>query len=355
MRTPTSIVLLLAASAALVGCGGQTGAPTTPAGSPSAPATQPAAAALVPAAEGTTTYPLTLTTPYGTTTLEERPERIAVVGGLGEVDVVLALGVKPVVSPEKADGWAWYPQFTEQLAEATVINPWADAMEIEAILSAKPDLIVAFSGDVENNYERMAKIAPVLGFETADGDPGDWRAVTTAVGAALDLTKAADQAIADAEQHVADVAAENPQFAGKTLAVLINRGQASGIEFVNAAGTPAEEILSGLGIAPHPNAAAFAGDNWEVSLENIGMVDGDGLLIAQHGGEGTVEDAESWLSASPLFQALNVVKEDRVSYLLPDPTTGGLDIAWSFSHPTAVNLVWTVDALNEALEGSFPR
>ncbi|WP_287220865.1 hypothetical protein [Rhodococcus sp. (in: high G+C Gram-positive bacteria)] len=39
----------------------------------------------LPEAEGTTTYPLTLHTPYGETVLEERPERIAIVGGLGEL------------------------------------------------------------------------------------------------------------------------------------------------------------------------------------------------------------------------------------------------------------------------------
>lgn len=350
MRSPRLIALLVAALAMVAGCAsGQTQssqpAATSPASSPAA------SSALLPAAEAATDYPLELVTPYGTTTLQQRPERIAVIGGLGELDAALALGVRPVTTPEAADSWAWYPPFTEQLSQATLVNPWADAMEIEAILAARPDLIVGFSADLENNFERLATIAPVLGFETRDGDPGDWRAVTRRLGTALDLTQAAEQAIAGVEKHVADVAAAHPQFQGQNLAVLINRGQSAGIEFVNSAGSPAEEILTAMGFAPHPNAGKFTGDNWEVSLENLSLVDGDGLLIAQHGGEGTPEEAADWLAASPLFQSLNAVKQGKVSYLLPDPVTGGLDIAWAFSHPTAVNLVWTVDALDAALEG----
>ena len=53
----------------------------------------------LPAAEGTTTYPLTLESPYGTSILEKRPERVAaIVPNAVDTEMLLALGVKPVLS-----------------------------------------------------------------------------------------------------------------------------------------------------------------------------------------------------------------------------------------------------------------
>ncbi len=54
----------------------------------------------LPAAEGTTTYPLTLESPYGTGILEKRPERVAaIVPNAVDTEMLLALGVKPAAGP----------------------------------------------------------------------------------------------------------------------------------------------------------------------------------------------------------------------------------------------------------------
>ena len=46
------------------------------------------AASRLPAAEGSTTYPLVLESPWGETTLEERPERISLVGPGAEIELL---------------------------------------------------------------------------------------------------------------------------------------------------------------------------------------------------------------------------------------------------------------------------
>ncbi|MFT4030730.1 MAG: ABC transporter substrate-binding protein, partial [Protaetiibacter sp.] len=136
--------------------------------------------------------------------------------------------------------------------------------------------------------------------------------------------------------------------------IIINRGQESGIEFVNVAGSSAEELLTELGFAEHPNVAELSSFEWgEVSLENIGLVDADALLVARHGGDGTIEEATAWLEGSALYQKLSAVQQGKVAYLDPSEETGVLDLAWAFSYPNVLSNRWTVTELTTAFEGLF--
>lgn len=59
----------------------------------------PEQASLLPAAEQTTSYPLTLESPFGETVLPERPERIAAVAPTAiDTELLLALGVTPILT-----------------------------------------------------------------------------------------------------------------------------------------------------------------------------------------------------------------------------------------------------------------
>lgn len=342
MRRAAAAAIALTAFAALAACGEDT-----------ADEAATDAPALLPAAEGTTAYPLTLETPWGETVLEERPERIAVLGGLGELEAALALGVSPVVTPWESDDWSWLPAHADQFAEAEVISPWADSLAAESILAAEPDLIVAISyGNLEDDFDRLSQIGPVLG--PAEPGVADWQSALRSLGEALDLAEAAATVAAETEQVVTDAVADHPQYDGKTVGIVINRGQEGGLEFVNRSGSPAEAILTELGFAPHPNADRFSDDDWgDVAMENLGLVDADGLVVARHGGDGTIEEASAWLEGSELYASLDAVRNERVAYIDADPATGALDIAWAFSYPNALAIPWTVGELNTAFAGVF--
>ncbi|MFT4220355.1 MAG: ABC transporter substrate-binding protein [Microbacterium sp.] len=342
-RSTSVVAALLAAGLALTGC--STDAAPAP--------TASAADSLLPAAEGSTSYPLTLETSYGKTVLEERPERIAVIGGLGDQESVLALGITPVVG---SDNVAYPWTAGTGLAEIeTFVDPWADAFDIEAVAAAEPDLIVASTyGNLEDDFEKLSEIAPVLAVEATGDYSWDWRELVSAVGDATDLSALADEEIAATESATTDAAAAHPEYAGHTVSIIINRGQESGIEFVNVAGSPAEDLLSELGFAEHPNVDKLSSFEYgEVSLENIGLVDADALLVARHGGDGTIEDATEWLEGNALYQKLSAVQNGKVAYLDPSEETGVLDLAWAFSYPNVLSNRWTVTELTTAFEGLF--
>jgi len=343
---------LLAVALLAVGCGSQaSGDEATPTG---AEGTQSptGADALLPPAEGSASYPMTLESPYGQTVLEQRPERIAVVGGLGELEATLALGVHPVVSPWAATDWEWLADYPE-LDEATVINPWADSLELESILAADPDLIVAIThSTIGDDYERLSSIAPVLTVTEEQDVTWEWTSVTEQLAETLDLAEAGQAVVAQTEQYVSDAAAEHPEYDGTQVSLLINRGAETGIEFVNRSGSPAEALLTELGFAEHPNAGEFDSDWGDVSPENLGLVDADALIVGQHGGTGTAEDAAAWLEGNELYQNLDAVQTGAVGVIEPS-SSGSLDIAWSFSYPNAIDIPWTVDELNAAFAPLF--
>lgn len=82
------------------------------------------------------------------------------------------------------------------------------------------------------------------------------------------------------------------------------------------------------------------------------MVDADAVIVGQHGGAGTAEEAATWLEANELYQGLDAVQSGAVGVIEPSPS-GSLDIAWSFSYPNALAIPWTVDELNSAFDGLF--
>ena len=311
----------------------------------------------LPGGEGTTTYPLELTTPYGATTLEARPQRVAVVDGFGSLESALALGVSPVVTTTEAEAIAefspWLEPHRTRVEGAAAINPFEDAFPFESVQAATPDLIVA-AADIrlEPKYDRLTQIAPVLGPETDLSQqqtvpPESWKTTIRLIGGALDLSAEAEEVITSVDEGVAAIAADHPEFAGRTVAVLINRGQDYGIELVNRADSVAEDLLSRMGFATHPKAQEFLtmgqGDEiGSVSLENIGLVDADILVVGRHGGSGDPAEAATWMEANELYTRLPAVQNGYTVYLDEDE----LQSLWAFSWPDALNIPWSTQTLS---------
>ena len=316
--------------------------------------TESVGADLLPEAEGETSYPLTLTSPWGETVLEERPERIAVLGGSGDGEAALALGATIVTSPwEKDHEWAWTQPYSEQFVDAPFADPWGETPPLETLAAAKPDLILAHTYlGLEDSYSQLSDIAPVLA--PATEEEMTWEDTILAVGEALDLHNAAQSEIDEVAQAIEESANEHPEYEGKTVSVLINRGAEAGIQFLNTKGSYTEYLLTELGFAPHPNVDELSVEERSiVSPENLSLVDADALVIGQHGGMGTPEEAQEWMEGMPLFQNLSAVQEGRVSNLEFNPETQTLDIAWAFSYPDVLNIPYILDTMNKSFGDMF--
>ncbi|MFI6484771.1 ABC transporter substrate-binding protein [Nonomuraea sp. NPDC050663] len=296
--------IALAATLTLTGCastGGGTAKPAEPAISPTA-TSQPVG--LLPAAEGTTTYPVTLTTWAGETTLQQRPERIAVVGLNPNTDALQALGVTPVYTLTDEPAAPWRDQAWLRKVEKVDTATRRDPINFEGIAAAKPDLIVAVGAlEGKPDFEKLTAIAPVL--DTREESEISWQDLQRLVGQTLDLGAAADKLVTAAEQTITEVAGAHPEFAGKTITIANDYGPQYGLSYYTIAGTFTEDVMSKLGFTPNPHAKKFV-DEDVVSDENLGLLDADILVVTY-----VSDEVRKAREAKPLFKAVKAVTESR--------------------------------------------
>lgn len=345
-RTPVLVLLAALVAATLTACAG-TAEPGTGGASPADPSSAGASA-------GGTSYPLTLTTPYGTTTLEAKPERVAVVGPVGDLDNVMVLGVVPVLAPKFQTSWPWLDDAAvakiEKTYEADQSN--GGSLPFETVAASNPDVIIAITDTgLEDNYDKLAKIAPVVALpDKPTSNEVDWEAALRLIGSALDRNAEAEQQITTTRELITTTAAANPAFAGQSITFAVSYG-ADGISYFNYGGSPAEKLLTGLGFAPGTSAAKFTADNFMVPAENLPLLDSDVLLVNFNTGA----DGQQALESSKLFQQLEVVKNGHYLGLLPTEP-GASPLAWSLARPSALNLQWSIGELTpklaEAVAGS---
>lgn len=170
-------------------------------------------------------FPRTVEHAYGSTTIDEAPQRVATIAWVNQ-DVVLALGVVPVGiaatdfggNDNQSTDW-----FDDALAENGGEEPtkWSetDGLDFQAIAAAEPDLIVGvYSGMTEEDYNRLSEIANTIAppkDTPAFGTP--WDETTRMIGEALGRDDQAEELISSVEDQLAQAGEDNPQLAGKTF------------------------------------------------------------------------------------------------------------------------------------------
>ena len=176
------------------------------------------------AAQETTAFPITIEHQYGSTTITEAPQRVVSIG-YTEQDFLLAVGVTPVAVRywygDEADTVRPWAQDRVEGEPPIVLNMGYGNLNYEAILDLQPDLISAVTAGVtQEEYELLWAIAPttVQGGEYINfGMP--WQDVMRMVGTSVGKGAEAEAIVADTEALFADARANNPQFAGKSVAI----------------------------------------------------------------------------------------------------------------------------------------
>lgn len=298
---------------------------------------------------GPVTYPMQITTPYGTTTLKSEPKRVVIVGA-ESVDTVLALGVTPV----GAAGWGdysdndWMPWADTNGIGKTLEPDDSGAADFQEVLKLQPDLIIAVGGFEDlgkGYYDNYAKIAPVVTYPTklpayAVGDP-----IVTLRTIARPLNKVAEgEALIKAYQDkLASVRQAHPEFQGKTVTLMDFAG--SGVGVRSTAGSASEKFFTSLGFKPNPLTAAVKG---EVPEEKYNLLDAD-VLLAEDNGDVTKEVVNR-LRANPLFKELKAVKSGAFLYLDEYPVL--VPTAAPLSEPSLPGLTWLLGVLPDYLAKS---
>ena len=212
----------------------------------------------VAAASGDGVFPVSIEHTFGTTTIDERPERVVVLGWSGQ-DVLYALGVTPVGMPSYAYGGGddgvlpWDDEYYDP--EKTTLLDTTDGPPLEDIAALRPDVILApYEGFDEATYEDLSTIAPTVAY------PGEawttsWQDQTTIIGTALGRNAEAQRLIDDTNAAVQQVADEHPEFADLSFAYTSMGADAL---YLYLGADPRVQLIEKLGFTLDPSVDTLA-------------------------------------------------------------------------------------------------
>jgi iron complex transport system substrate-binding protein len=233
-------------------------------------------------------FPVTIEHAYGSTVVEDRPERIVSLGTQW-TDVLLAMGVQPVayLHDPLAGETGRFPWQDDLSADSTAIEVSGAALPFEQIAALDPDLIlVTFLVEDRGDYADLAAIAPTIG-PLGERQVDTWQGLTEVAGQMLDDPGGAADVIAGADELMASTAAELPGLAGKTF-VLANYVPGDQLYVVADEADGSSVFFQDLGMQLDPEILAEAdgaAGRVELSLEQAGMLDSDVLVLFANDGD----------------------------------------------------------------------
>jgi iron complex transport system substrate-binding protein len=285
---------------------------------------------------------------FGSTTIEEQPERVAT-WGWGSADAAIALGVTPVAIPTQSyggDAKGVLPWIKEELQakkeEVPTLLSETEEPPYEEIAAAKPDVILAtYSGLTKEQYDLLSEIAPVVAYPDQPWST-PWREVITTAGKALGKTGEAREVLQDIDSEVAAAAKEHPELAGKSVAAVAD---SAGTFYVYKRTDPRMEFTLDLGLESAPSVEQLENGGstffYTLSYEQLDKLTSDILVVYAP----TQKEADRFMSSKPA-KAMEQVQRGSVAQVV------GEDLVASVSPPTALSLTWGldeyVDLLSEA-------
>lgn len=287
-------------------------------------------------------FPVTIEHAFGTTTIPERPVRVATVAWANQ-EVPLALGVVPVGMAAASFGdddnngvLPWVEARLRELgAETPVLFDEGDGIDFEAVAAVNPDIILAaYSGLTQTEYDILSQIAPVVAYpEVAWGT--DWRQTIRANSAGLGLSAEGDALIARIDKDIARSVARYPHLAGKS-AMFVTHLDPTNLSVVHFYTTNDTRVkfFEDLGLAA-PSSVTEASQPGEfsgsISAERIDMFD-DVDIVVSYGNRLLL----TAMKLNPLVARMPAVSNDSVVLLGRDPMGAA-------ANPTPLSISWVLD------------
>lgn len=280
---------------------------------------------------------------YGTTVIEEKPERVATVAWANH-EVPLALDVVPVgmaaanFGDDDDDGLLpWVKEKLDELGgETPVLFDETDGIDFEAVDGTNPDVILAgYSGLTQEEYDTLSEIAPVVAFpDTAWGT--SWRDMIKLNSAGMGMADEGDALIAELEQQIDDTAAKYPSLADTSAMFLthVDTADLSKVSFYTTHDTRAM-FFEDLGMS-QPDSVKTASEETEKFSLSVSAEQADAFsdvdVIVTYGDEELV----AALNADPLLSQVPAVANDAI-VRLPSTPLG------TAANPTPLAISWVLE------------
>ncbi|MFI6610880.1 ABC transporter substrate-binding protein [Streptomyces sp. NPDC050507] len=232
------------------------------------------------------------------------PERVVALSEM-DLDAALALGVKPV-GLTAGRGQKGAPGYLTDQAKGIPVVGAVTGPDIEKVVQAKPDVILAGQLADEQVLQQLRKIAPTV--VTIDGTK-DWKKALTLTGKALGRDNNAEAFLADYATRAAALKQDLGAEAGKSVSVARYSAKGSA---VMQQGVFISDVLNDLGFTrPGIQNEKGEGHSTPISDENLKEIDGDRLFIGTLTSTGSDQDLVAELSKKPAYKQLKAVSSGR--------------------------------------------
>ena len=300
--------------------------------------------------------PITIEHALGTTTITEKPERVATVNWANH-EVPLALGIVPVgmaaanFGDDDANGTLpWVEEKLDELgAETPVLFDETDGIDFEAVADTDPDVILAaYSGLTQEDYDTLSEIAPVVAYpETAWGT--SWRDMILFNSEAMGMATEGEELVAELETEISEKAAAFPQLEGKSAMFLthVDTTDLSEVSFYTSHDTRAA-FFEDIGLTTPPSIATASAETELFALtQSAEQADAfsDVDIIVTYGDDTLV----AALEGDPLLSQMPAVKTNSIVAL---PGTSPLGTA---ANPTPLSISWILDDYLELLAAAADK
>ncbi|MFJ8861885.1 ABC transporter substrate-binding protein [Streptomyces sp. NPDC102451] len=235
------------------------------------------------------------------------PERVVALSEM-DLDASLALGVEPV-GLTAGRGQKGAPQYLADQAKSIPVVGAVTGPDIEKVVQAKPDVILAGQLADEQVLAQLRKIAPTV--VTIDGTK-DWKKALQLTGTTLGKSNEAEKFLADYETKAAALKTDLGTQAGASVSVA--RYSAKGTAVMQQ-GVFISDVLKDLGFArPGIQNDKGEGHSTPLSEENLKEIDGDWLFIGSLDA-GSDADLLAELAKKPAYQQLGAVRDKHATVI----------------------------------------
>ncbi|CAM4455453.1 iron complex transport system substrate-binding protein [Paenibacillus endophyticus] len=223
-------------------------------------------------------------------------------------DFLYVLGVTPVAAENYHSEFPSY--FNDAFKDVVKLG---DGENLEGLLAAEPDLIIAPKWRDEKVYDQYSKIAKTVLMPDRD----NWRDELRDVAAALDKTEIAEKVIKDYEAHIQEAkAALQPTVGSETFVYMrIMQTESYIMGEISDRGKVIHGELGLQTVAAYPKEEG----SLAISLETLTEYDPDHIILQVDGGEDKASAQKIYddMKINPVWQSLKAVKANQV-YLVGD-------------------------------------
>ena len=253
----------------------------------------------------------TVDTAFGPVTIEGQPERVVTLYE-GALDATLAVDANAVGAVITRGGTDVADYIKSEAGDIRIVGTPGET-NIEAVVAARPDLILTSSRTSKEQYELLSRVAPVVVSNVPLFEPDSWIRETRLYASALGREEAGESVIARVQNRIAEVAdlVDEKIPADQRDATLV-RWMPQG-PLVMAEGLFSASILQAVGFEVTDNDLVKEGrpHSEPLSLENLSSMDQTWIFLATLNEDG--QKALDSARKSPAFARLEAVEAGRVA------------------------------------------